>query len=107
MEITQNTQITMKKIPVQISWSGDNYCAGTGCIHGVVFATGKTLERVKKEFVDAFQFHISGCIADGDQVEDYLKAGYYELDFKLDTSAQHERLLKGIRSIRKESVSVE
>jgi hypothetical protein len=77
----------MKKIPVQISWSGDNYCAGTSHINGVVIATSKTLDGVKKEFADALKFHIAGSIADKDDIEEYLKTGAYEIDYILHTSA--------------------
>ena len=135
----------MKKISVQISWSGDNYCAGTGQIHGVVLATSKTIDGVKEAFADAFHFHIAGCIADGEKVEENLKKGRYKLEFKLDTSAllhqlsgvithgalskasgisqqqlihyaaglrsprrqQRERIIKGIKIIGQELISVE
>jgi len=77
----------MKKITVPIAWSGSNYCAGTGEVNGVVVATHKTLEGVKKEFASAFAFHIEGSLLDGDKLPEYLTSGDYELDFKLEASA--------------------
>lgn len=77
----------MKKITVTVTWSGDNYCAGTGEINGMVVATHKTLEGVKREFADLFAFHIEGSLKDGDKLPEYLTGGNYELDFKLEASA--------------------
>lgn len=77
----------MKKIEVLVEWSGDNFSAGTGAINGTVFATGKTLEDVKKKFVDAFKFHIDGSLTDGDKLPSYIVKGRYEVDFVLQASA--------------------
>lgn len=77
----------MKKIKVLVEWSGDNFSAGTGEINGVVFATGKTLDEVKKNFADAFQFHIEGALEDGDKLPAYVVKGKYKLDYDLQASA--------------------
>jgi hypothetical protein len=76
----------MEKVIVNISWSGNNYCAGAE-INGVVFCTNKTLNGVKSEFVDMFKFHIDGSIADGDILSEDLVCGDYEFDFKMEISA--------------------
>jgi hypothetical protein len=79
----------MKKIDVIISWSGNNYCA---CASGeelneLISATHKALDCVKKEFESALQFHIEGCLADGDQLSEWLSPANYELNYILETSA--------------------
>lgn len=82
----------MEIIKVSISWSGDNYVAGTGEINGVVMATNKTLEGVKKAFKEALEFHIETSVADGDKLPKYLVAKNYELDFELKVSALLHKL---------------
>jgi len=77
----------MEKVKVMIEWSGDNFTAGTGKINGVVIATGKTLEAVKKKFDSAFKFHIKGSLIDGDSLPEYILKGKYQFDFELGASA--------------------
>jgi predicted RNase H-like HicB family nuclease len=82
----------MEKIKVSISWSGDNYVAGTGEINGVVMVTNKTLEGVKKAFIDALEFHIETSVANGDKLPKYIVVKNYELDFELKVSALLHKL---------------
>ena len=82
----------MEKIKVFLSWSGDNYAAGSGEINGVVVATGKTLEGVKNAFKESFEFHVESSVADGDALPTYLVDGNYELDFELQVSALLHKL---------------
>jgi len=72
----------MKKIKVSISWSGDNYCANAqgDYLNGIIAATHKTLEGVKQEFQSALQFHIEGCLEDGDKLPEWLAGNNYELE---------------------------
>jgi predicted RNase H-like HicB family nuclease len=77
----------MEKLKVMIEWAGDSFSAGTGKINGVVMATGKTVEAVKKEFESAFKFHINGSFKDGDKLPEYIVKGKYDLDFELGASA--------------------
>jgi hypothetical protein len=79
----------MEKINIAISWSGNNYCA---CalgeeLNGLVSATDKALNGVKNAFESALQFHIEGCLADGDQLPEWLLSGNYDLSYVLETSA--------------------
>ena len=69
----------MKKIKVLISWSGDNYVATISDINGVVIATNKNLEKVKKEFQQSLKFHVEGLVEDGDNIDDDLKYGNLSL----------------------------
>ena len=79
----------MEKIKVLISWSGDNYCADAASddINGVILVTHKTLEGLKRGFQESLQFHIEGCLKDGDNLPEWLVSGKYELDYILETSA--------------------
>jgi len=80
----------MEKITVFIGWAEKNYSAYTDDFErlgGVVVATGKTLEAVKKEFQSALLFHIEGCKEDGDNIAEWLLSGQYEIEYTLETSA--------------------
>lgn len=77
----------MQRINVTIDYAEKNYSAGTGEINGVVTATGKTLEDVKKEFESAFAFHVEAGIADGDNLPEWVVNGQYEFDYNYSASA--------------------
>jgi len=79
----------MHKIDVKIGWSGNNYScvADENELNGVVVVTNKTLDGLKKEFAESLQFHIDGCIQDGDNLPEWLISGEYELNYILETSA--------------------
>lgn len=79
----------MEKINVIIGWSGNNYAAHAQGdeLNGVVVATHKTLEGVKSEFESALQFHIEGCMKDGDLLPEWLSSGNYKLDYELEVPA--------------------
>jgi predicted RNase H-like HicB family nuclease len=85
--ITLHKRGYMEKIKVLVSWSGDNYAVGTGQIGGAVFATGKTIDEAKSEFESAFQFHLDGCLADGDDLPEFVKNNDYEFDYEMQISA--------------------
>ena len=80
----------MKKINVKVSWEHNNYSACTDDydnLGGLVIATGKTLELLKEAFQSALNFHVEGCLADGDSLPEWLVKGMYEMNFILETSA--------------------
>jgi len=80
----------MERITVYIGWADKNYSAYTDDferIGGTIISTGKTLESVKSEFLSALQFHIEGCMQDGDKLHEWFVNGNYKIDFKLETSA--------------------
>jgi len=80
----------MEKIKVFIGWAEKNYSAYTDdfdTLNGIIAATGKTLDDVKKEFESALQFHINGCKKDGDELPEWFVSGQYEIEYNLETSA--------------------
>ena len=79
----------MEKLKVLISWSGNNYCAESHeeALNGIIVSTHKTLKGIKTAFQSALQFHIEGCLQDGDNLPEWLISGQYELDYVLETSA--------------------
>ena len=79
----------MEKIHVKIGWSGDNYScvADDAALNGLILVTCKTLEGLKKKFQESLQFHIEGCIQDGDQLPEWLICGQYEINYTLEMSA--------------------
>jgi len=78
-----------EKLFVSIGWSGNNYGAVSQSddINGVVVATHKTLEGVKNKFKSALEFHIDGCIEDGDKLPEWVIKGDYTIEYKLEMSA--------------------
>jgi len=92
VEIASQKTTIMEKIKILISWSGDNYAAGTGEINGMVMATNKSLEGVKDSFKGAFEFHVESSLADGDELPAYIVEGNYELNYELQISALLHKL---------------
>lgn len=76
----------MEKINVNISWSGDNYCAGIEFM-GAVVVTNKLLTKLYTDIETAFKFHIEGCLADGDLVPEAIAEGLYEFEYSYEVSA--------------------
>jgi hypothetical protein len=76
----------MEKVIVNISWSGENYCASVE-LNGIVVSTNKSLEKLKSEFDSVFKFHVEGCAADGDKLPEYLLSGNYEYKYEYEASA--------------------
>jgi len=85
----------MEKIKVLVGWSNKNYSATTedyDRLNGIIIATGTTFEKLQKEFESALQFHIEGCLADGDSFPEWLLSGDYKIEYELATSALLHRL---------------
>ncbi len=77
----------MRKLQVEVDFTGKNFCAGTGEVGGAVISTHKTFEGLKKEFAETLQFHIQGCIADGDTLPEWAVNGDYEIEYNLSVQA--------------------
>ena len=76
------------RIKVEVSWTDDNFC----CVWndedaGTVLVTAKTMEKLKKDFMESLRLHIEGCVRDGDILPEYLMKGEYEPEYILDTAA--------------------
>ncbi|MDR2586027.1 MAG: CopG family transcriptional regulator [Prevotellaceae bacterium] len=78
----------MKKIKVQVGWSGNNFdaVASGEDIGGCVLVTNKSLEKLKEEFHETLEFHIRGIVANGDPLPSAL-AEKYEVEFVLSAQA--------------------
>ncbi|MBQ9253664.1 MAG: type II toxin-antitoxin system HicB family antitoxin [Bacteroidales bacterium] len=75
----------MKKIiNVLVSHSGDNFCAESKDVQGC-YATGKTVEEVKKEFSSVVEFHLECLSSDGEVLP--IEKDNYELEFSFTTEA--------------------
>lgn len=78
----------MENIKIEIHWCDKNYaCAYDYPDFGCVIVTDKTLEGVKKAFLESLQWHIESSIEDGDFVPEFFRSGEYTIDFELATSA--------------------
>jgi predicted RNase H-like HicB family nuclease len=74
----------MQTIIVNIDWE-NNYGAYSEEVSGCV-ATHKTLEGVKKAYIEALEFHLEGMRKDGDLIPALLQKKY-KLDFVLNVRA--------------------
>ena len=83
MEIKTNS---MEKVQIQIDWVPNNYGASLLNESIACVATGNTLEEVKKNMVEALQFHIDGLKEDGESIPEELQ-GDWEPVFQLSTRA--------------------
>lgn len=77
----------MAKVIINIDWVPSNFGAapaneGVACV-----ATGKTLDEVEKNIIEALKFHLEGMLEDGEPIpEEFL--GDWEPEFHLSTRAQ-------------------
>ena len=84
----------MEKVTVTVGLTERNYCAHLIIGDGIVVATGKTFEELKKEMQSAVEFHLEGMGEDGEDVpEVFLKP--FELVYQFDV----ESLLSHYRGI--------
>lgn len=74
----------METLKVLIHWCGTNYGATIDDerIGGAVVATHKTYMGVWEAIRSALEFHIEGCIDDGEKLPEWLVNGDYELKEK-------------------------
>jgi predicted RNase H-like HicB family nuclease len=79
----------MNTIKVLIGWSGKNYSASVAgdYVNGCVIVTDKTIAGVKKALQEALDFHIEGCIKDGDEIKTWLVSGDYKFEYSFSASA--------------------
>ena len=77
----------MKKVYINIDWVPNNFGASPANQNIACVATGKTLEEVEKNIVEALKFHVEGLQEEGAKVPDEL-AGEWEPAFVISTRAQ-------------------
>ena len=77
----------MAKVIINIDWVPSNFGATPANENIACVATGKTLEEVEKNIVDALKFHLEGMREDDEPIpEEFL--GDWEPEFRLSTRAQ-------------------
>ncbi len=77
-----------KEIKVLVGWSGENYNGGVGDPElGAIMVAASTLDEFKKEFEEAFEFHIEGLRESGDYIPDYILSGDYHIVYDLEATA--------------------
>lgn len=73
---------------VKVSWTDKNFSAYFADEQiGAVVATAKTLEELKRNFYEAFEFHIDGMREDGDSIPDWVSENDKEFEWQLDAAA--------------------
>ena len=79
----------MEQIKVTVDWCGKNYASyiKDPRINGLVLSTGKTYEDLQRETEEGLRFHIEGCLADGDELPEFVRNGDYELVYEKRVSA--------------------
>ena len=75
----------MKKVIVEIYYSGNNYSAFAPILDGCISTAG-TLDNMKKNIKEAIEFHVESSLADNESIPDIFK-GEYELEYILSTEA--------------------
>jgi len=75
----------MKKVLVEIYYSGNNFSAHAPDLPGCV-STGTTLSEVKSNISEAIAFHVESSLENKDNLPDTFM-GQYELDFKITVEA--------------------
>ena len=77
----------MEKVIIQVDWVPSNFGAAPANEQVACVATGKTLEEVKTNIMEALRFHLEGMQEDGEVIpEEFL--GEWEPEFHLTTRAQ-------------------
>lgn len=77
--------LVIKKVIVEISYSGRNFGAHVPILPGCV-ATGDTPERIRKNIKEAIDFHVESSLRDGDKIPAVFQHGY-QLSFKFDAES--------------------
>ena len=77
----------MNKVKIIIDWVPNNYGAAPANEDIACVSTGSTLEDIKKNIVEALQFHVEGMLEDGSPIPEELQ-GEWEPEFILTTRAQ-------------------
>ena len=77
----------MNKIIINIDWVPSNYCAAPANEDLACVATGKTLEEVQQNIVEALSFHIESLREDGEAIPTEFLADW-EPEYHLSTRAQ-------------------
>ena len=79
----------MERVKILVDWCDKNFCASTDDdrIGGSVVATHRTYDGVIEALHEALSFHIEGCLADGDELPNWLVEGEYDLEVDLSVSA--------------------
>lgn len=79
----------MEKLRIIIDWVPDNYSAAPTDENIACVATGESLEEVKKNIVEALDFHVEGLREFGYAVPAAL-AGDWKPEFELTARAEEE-----------------
>ena len=77
----------MKRVIINIDWVPNNFAASPQNEDVACVATGKTLEEVETNIVDALAFHLEGMLENGETIPSEFK-GEWKPIFKLTTRAQ-------------------
>lgn len=77
----------MNKVIINIDWVPRNFSAAPADESIACVATGKTLEEVEQNIIDALHFHIEGLQENGDSIPEIFQESW-EPVFRLTTRAQ-------------------
>ena len=91
----------MEKVTVTIGITENNYSAHLEIGDGIVVATEKTFEGLKKQMKEAVEFHLEGMREDNDEIPSAF-LGEYELVYHFDPQSLLQRYAFGVSKPRKE-----
>ena len=79
--------MAMRKVLIRIDWARGNYGAAPDNVAVACVATGKTLEEVERNIVEALRFHLEGMLDNGETIPEEFE-GEWAPEFQLTTRAQ-------------------
>jgi len=80
-------EIKMEKIICTIDWAEKNWCASNDTVDGVIAATGKTVDEVKKNFQETLDFDVVNSKENGLDVPEFLASHDYEVEYNYTLAA--------------------
>jgi len=82
---TEGSRYKMKKVTVEVSYSGNNYSAHIPILSGCV-TTGNSLYEIRKHIEEIVPFHVEGLREDNEEYPSVFD-GDYEFIYKLSAEA--------------------
>jgi hypothetical protein len=76
----------MERVTVTVGLTETNYCARLIIGDGIVVATAKTFDILKKEMQSAVEFHLDGMREDGDDIPDVF-LNPFQLVYQFDSES--------------------
>lgn len=82
----------LEKLKVKVDWCEKNFGAVVDeHINGVVCVTAKSFRNLVEELKRSLELHISECLEDREELEEWIVSGEYELEYEYSVSAMLQK----------------